>query len=469
MMLWSIRNQILVPLIAIQSVAVATVAVTAATLAARRSEQQIIGRLNSVIDTLGHSNFPYTPSVLTKMRGLSGAHFAVFTNDGRVTDATLPSLKALPAAVRAVRPTGPPRFARRIIHAVPGRHPLFRRAAPDVARAGQSIAPGALPRDQLAAGEMGGRNPSPGPGGGHARPRGGRHELDRPPHQRADSRAAAAGGENRGRRLRGIRAGATGDEVQDLAGSINRMCNQLKQMQQTIRQSERTRLLAQLAAGLAHQLRNSLTGARMSVQLHAKRFPPQDGDETLDVALRQLAMTEEQVKGLLSLGRVERQPHAPCELGRLLGDVALLVKPSCQHAKVHLRHRAGDDPLHVMADEAGLRAAVLNLTMNAVEAAGPGGEVDLGASTDHGEVTIEVSDTGTGPAAGSGREPARAVRHQQARRRRARPGRRRAGGRRARRTAVVAAKWRPNPLLPDAPQAQRDARSRDEPHPDRGR
>ena len=168
-------------------------------------------------------------------------------------------------------------------------------------------------------------------------------------------------------------------------------------MQQTIRQSERTRLLAQLAAGLAHQLRNSLTGARLSVQLHAKRFPPKEGDETLDVALRQLAMTEEQVKGLLSLGRVERQPHAPCELGQLLEDVALLVKPSCHHAKVHLRHRAGDDPLHVMADEAGLRAAVLNLTMNAVEAAGPGGEVDLGASTDRGEVTIEVSDTGPGP------------------------------------------------------------------------
>ena len=139
----------------------------------------------------------------------------------------------------------------------------------------------------------------------------------------------------------GFDPGPGGDEVQDLAGSINRMCDQLKQMQQTIRQSERTRLLAQLAAGLAHQLRNSLTGARMSIQLHAKRFPPRAGDETLDVALRQLAMTEEQVKGLLSLGRVERQPHAPCELGRLLGDVTLLVNPSCQHARVELAAPSG--------------------------------------------------------------------------------------------------------------------------------
>jgi hypothetical protein len=104
MMLWSIRNQILVPLVAIQGVAVATVAVTAATLAARRSEQQITGRLNGVIDTLGHSNFPYTPAVLTKMRGLSGAHFGVYTEDGRVTESTLPTLKAVPRSVQAARP-----------------------------------------------------------------------------------------------------------------------------------------------------------------------------------------------------------------------------------------------------------------------------------------------------------------------------------------------------------------------------
>ena len=95
-------------------------------------------------------------------------------------------------------------------------------------------------------------------------------------------------------------------------------------------------LLAQLAAGLAHQLRNSLTGARMSVQLHAKRCAGRGGDRSLDVALRQLRMTEEQVKGLLSLGRVEERPAAPCDLGRLVGDVAVLVDPACQHARVDL-------------------------------------------------------------------------------------------------------------------------------------
>ena len=138
---------------------------------------------------------------------------------------------------------------------------------------------------------------------------GGAHQLDRPPDQRTNSRgcqqvALIAAGD-----FEEFDPGPTDDEVRDLARAINGMSAQLREMQRTIRQSERARLLAQLAAGLAHQLRNSLTGARMSIQLHAKRFPPQGGDETLNVALRQLAITEEQVRGL-ALSRPRRAATA---------------------------------------------------------------------------------------------------------------------------------------------------------------
>jgi signal transduction histidine kinase len=396
-MRWSIRNQILVPLVAIQSVAVATVAVTAATLAARRSESQIIGRLNRMIDTLGHSNFPYTEGVLAKMRGLSGAHFAVFANDGVVADSTLPNLRTLPRAARADPPVdrlhslgesrtlvldGTRYFAVPLSASRDPAGPFLLMLYPETSWQ-QAKWEAATPPLALGVGTL---------GLVVAVTRWIAHRFSRRIRDLEQQVARIASGD-----FQGFEPGPQSDEIHDLAGSIRRMCDQLNQMQQTIRQSERTRLLAQLAAGLAHQLRNSLTGARMSVQLHARRFPPAEGDETLNVALRQLAMTEEQVKGLLSLGRVERLPHAPCDVERLLQDVAFLVMPSCHHAKVYLRHAPQGEPLHVMADEAGLRAAVLNLTMNAVEAAGPGGEVDLRASSDRTEVTIEVSDTGPGP------------------------------------------------------------------------
>jgi signal transduction histidine kinase len=76
------------------------------------------------------------------------------------------------------------------------------------------------------------------------------------------------------------------DEDNDLARSINRMCAQLRQMSQPIRQSERTHMLAQLAAGMAHQLRNALTGDRLSIQIHLKRCEDARTDTSMAVALR---------------------------------------------------------------------------------------------------------------------------------------------------------------------------------------
>src|SRR5271154_4545132 len=103
-MRWSIRNQILIPLIGILAVAVA--ALVTATLAARRSEREIIGRLNDVLGTLGHGNFPYTSSVLARMRGLSGAHFIVRGDDGRVIEASLREIADLPASLSTVPAAG---------------------------------------------------------------------------------------------------------------------------------------------------------------------------------------------------------------------------------------------------------------------------------------------------------------------------------------------------------------------------
>jgi signal transduction histidine kinase len=84
---------------------------------------------------------------------------------------------------------------------------------------------------------------------------------------------------------------------------------------------------------------------------------------------------------------------------QLLADVAGLVDPACQHARVAFsqmcEHEGG--PLDIKADRSSLRAAVLNLTMNAIEAAGQGGTVSLEAFARDREVSIAVVDSGPGP------------------------------------------------------------------------
>src|SRR5262249_36559930 len=78
------------------------------------------------------------------------------------------------------------------------------------------------------------------------------------------------------------------DELRDLGRSVNDMAQQLARLQEAVQKNERLRLLGQVGGGLAHQLRNGLTGVRLAVQLHARECG--DDAEALDVALRQLAL-----------------------------------------------------------------------------------------------------------------------------------------------------------------------------------
>jgi signal transduction histidine kinase len=396
-MRWSIRSQILVPLIAIQAAAVAAITITTATLAARRSERQIVDRLNGVIDALGDARFPYTAGVLSRMQGLSGAHFAAYDRDGNVSATSLDHLERLPTESRSLpatvhldalggnpealidgtrylvaslRSAGGPRDSSLMVlyPETSWRQARWEAAMPPLMLGAGSLGLMVLVTSWVA------------------------HRITARIRRVQGQVARIVDGD-----FRELDPTGEEDEVADLSRSINHLCVRLREMQRTIRETERSRLLAQLAAGLAHQLRNALTGARMSVQLHARRHPARDGDQSLSVALRQLAMTEEQVKGLLSLGKVERPPPEPCDLSRIIADVAFLVDPACQHGRVALSLREGDAPLEVVVDPSGVRAALLNLTLNAIEAAGPGGTVRLEATAIGDQVAIEVADTGAGP------------------------------------------------------------------------
>ena len=88
----SIRQQVLVPIIAIQTIAIAAITITLVAQAARRTERQILDRLDGVVDALGGSNFPLTDAVLARMHGLSGAQFIAYDLEGRPTAASDPGL-----------------------------------------------------------------------------------------------------------------------------------------------------------------------------------------------------------------------------------------------------------------------------------------------------------------------------------------------------------------------------------------
>ena len=93
------------------------------------------------------------------------------------------------------------------------------------------------------------------------------------------------------------------DDIGRLVAGVNHMSETLSTLRGSLMAGERQRLLGQLAAGFAHELRNAVTGARLAIDMHRRRCPALADDDSLGVAIRQLDILEEEVRGLLALGR----------------------------------------------------------------------------------------------------------------------------------------------------------------------
>lgn len=187
------------------------------------------------------------------------------------------------------------------------------------------------------------------------------------------------------------------DELRDLGLSVNEMAQRLADYRETVAMTERLRLLGQVSGGLAHQLRNGVAGARLAVQLHARECGHGENGEVLEVALRQLTLTEMHLKRFLDLGKTIELNREPCDLRSVVDEALTLLGPQCRHAQIKLRTTKCEDPLTILADASQLGNLMLNVLANAIEAAGPGGSVEVRTGTTAASwAWVEVIDSGPG-------------------------------------------------------------------------
>jgi signal transduction histidine kinase len=190
------------------------------------------------------------------------------------------------------------------------------------------------------------------------------------------------------------------DDVGRLVAGVNHLSQALAELRHNLVAGERQRLLGQLAAGFAHELRNAVTGAKLAIDLHRRRCPSEaTSDTSLVVATKQLDILEEEVRGLLALGRPGESATVAVDLASLVSEVVDLTGPRAAHAGVRIKSILPTPMLPLDGRREALRAALVNLTLNAIDAAGRQGTVCLLANPVDDAVELIVEDDGPGPPA----------------------------------------------------------------------
>lgn len=192
------------------------------------------------------------------------------------------------------------------------------------------------------------------------------------------------------------------DELRDLAVAVDGLLRERQQYERTLRDEERRRSIQQLASGLAHQLRNYATAARMALELHIADCRSASIPEELEVVLRQIRLMEHLLRQFLSLDAPPEASTDGADLVRTIEETAELSGPAFRHAGVALHLDLPKRSVWSRAGDSALRQLVSNLLNNALEAARDAPEerevsVILRLDEDAARGRLEIVDSGVGP------------------------------------------------------------------------
>jgi signal transduction histidine kinase len=192
-------------------------------------------------------------------------------------------------------------------------------------------------------------------------------------------------------------------EVQALAETFNHMVTALREkdvVESNLRQAQRLSAIGNLAAGVAHDVRNPLNAIKL---LSSHAMDTLDGSSDAGKAKSQLGTIrqevdrlEEIVSGFLSLAKERELQPEPSRIDAVLNDTIHLVEKDAQDRDIRLitELRAGDTT--IMLDPKQWTRAILNVLINAMEACPAGGRVRLFSRVTDTDCEIEIRDDGPG-------------------------------------------------------------------------
>ncbi|HEY6838695.1 MAG TPA: ATP-binding protein, partial [Geobacteraceae bacterium] len=169
-----------------------------------------------------------------------------------------------------------------------------------------------------------------------------------------------------------------------------------ERLREEMTRMDRLASLGRLSAGIAHEVRNPLTGVSLLLDdLHDHAAIDPESRAMMGKALGELERVEKLIASLLNFASPPKARFRTGELNLLVHDTYLLLRRECEKKGVALVVTAGDVP-EFCFDPEKVKQVLLNLIKNALEALTQGGRIDVATSTYDGFATITVSDTGPG-------------------------------------------------------------------------
>ncbi|HEX5773763.1 MAG TPA: ATP-binding protein [Geomobilimonas sp.] len=169
-----------------------------------------------------------------------------------------------------------------------------------------------------------------------------------------------------------------------------------EELREEMTRMDRLASLGKLSAGIAHEVRNPLTGISLLLDdLHDRTGLDADSKSLMSKALAEIERVERLIAALLNFASPPKARFVEGDLNQVLQDTFLLLKRECERQKVELGFVPTLLPSFPFDGEK-VKQSLLNIVKNALEAMPEGGRIEVRTGLHEGMAAITVADSGPG-------------------------------------------------------------------------
>ncbi len=189
------------------------------------------------------------------------------------------------------------------------------------------------------------------------------------------------------------------EELEAASRQLADMNRELQDSVEQIKRADRLSAIGQLAASLAHELRNPLASIDGAANLlDSPQTPEETRRSSLAIIHKEIQRLNRLLTNLLDFARPRKPEFRPAEAGRLIDSILSLTAHAAQEKGIVLRKEVPESVPSFECDPEQMKQVILNLAINAIQAMTAPGEVVFSARQRDGSVVLCVRDQGPGVA-----------------------------------------------------------------------
>jgi diguanylate cyclase (GGDEF)-like protein/PAS domain S-box-containing protein len=174
---------------------------------------------------------------------------------------------------------------------------------------------------------------------------------------------------------------------------VSRDITEKRRAEEQLAKAEKLQVVGELAAGVAHEIRNPITAIKGFIQLFQRGVIK---DEYFEVILGEFNRIEEIITEFLSLAKTQEMKPSMVNIPILLNEVVTLLASEANLMNIRISAEMDQDVPLIECDPNQLKQVFINIIKNSIESITSDGHITIGVSTEENYLSVKVSDNGIG-------------------------------------------------------------------------